>query len=264
MPAPTKLHTHTITTQTPFLIRCQAPPRAYLVHTQLRPKSRRFITDLSIFAVSMDIFYPGASHHEVLFFFPIPINYLSLLHPSPPYHTFAEPMVKSSDLQVYYISLRQKLKVTSTEECDQIVDANCGRGFEMMVGTSLLVSANIFPCFYCLEHLFMFCSLACVSWSEQLFAMDVTFCRRRWIARSILRCLSFLSFLMEIWPKWCESPSASLIMILTITSSQAWHCPSVVPSAFSLFRLLHAWTTALEFSSRALFGTFDCCHIPVA
>lgn len=62
-----------------------------------------------------------------------PINFLTLLHPSanPPYPHFVSRIIKSSDQQAS-IFLQQKLKVADTEERAKIVDAICGRGFEMM------------------------------------------------------------------------------------------------------------------------------------
>ncbi|TFK90063.1 ARM repeat-containing protein [Polyporus arcularius HHB13444] len=68
----------------------------------------------------------GSQAHE-------PINFLSLLHPSsaPPYDLFVARIIKSSDQQAS-IFLQQKLKVADAEERSKIVDAICGRGFEMM------------------------------------------------------------------------------------------------------------------------------------
>ncbi|KAI0713113.1 ARM repeat-containing protein [Cerioporus squamosus] len=68
----------------------------------------------------------GSQAHE-------PINFLSLLHPSsaPPYDLFVARIIKSSDQQAS-IFLQQKLKVADAEERGKIVDAICGKGFEMM------------------------------------------------------------------------------------------------------------------------------------
>ncbi|EIW87416.1 ARM repeat-containing protein [Coniophora puteana RWD-64-598 SS2] len=96
----------------------------------------KFGTDTSGLGITDDFLRsspPRMPFHTLTNFYPQPINFLSLLHPSssPPYHVFVARIIKSSDQQAS-IFLQQKLKVADVEERHKIVDAICARGFEMM------------------------------------------------------------------------------------------------------------------------------------